>query len=767
VESVFTFLFKYRFLLYSQGSVELQPPVALWFLLALAVAALALVAWSYRRPLAKAGAGDRLALALLRAGALAVLFICLLKPTLVLSMAVAQQNYLGILIDDSRSMRIADEGTVERAEAVRSLLGAPDAALLKSLESRFQLRFYRFSDLAERTAGVVDMAFDGSRTAIAPALRHVHDDLGAVPLSGIVLVTDGADAGEAYTGGVSPLSESLLTLRAAGVPVFPVGVGRPAYDRDIELSRVTAPREALKGTSLVVDLLIAQTGFSGRKITVLVEDDGRIIGSEEVELPRAGEPTPVRVQFTPEDAGPRRIRFRVPPQDGERVLENNQQEALIHVREAREKILYFEGEPRFEVAFLRRAVAADSGLQVVVLQRTADSKYMRLDVDSAGELFSGFPSTREELFTYRGLILGSVEASHFSHEQLRMIAEFVSERGGGLLMLGGRHAFAEGGYAGTPVADVLPVMLDPRHARDTTFFDTLRVTLTRAGAAQPALRIADDEAQSGQRWASLPAPTTYNRVGSLKPGAVALLTGSGRRVASASPVLAWQRYGRGNAFALPVQDTWIWQMHADMPVEDQTHELFWRQLLRWLVSGVPEAIVVAVAADHVAPGDLVRISAEVSDERFAKVSGDRVVARVLGPDGVEQEVPLDWSVGRAGEYRGSFTAGDRGLYSIHVSAQRGQSDVQARPIHVYADDPRDEYYGSQMREPLLRRIASETGGRFYTTASIGSLAEDIAYTGRGITVREEKDLWDAPVLFLLLILLLGGEWVYRRLRGLA
>jgi hypothetical protein len=767
VESVFTFLFKYRPLLYTQGSVELQPPLAVWLLLAAAAAALGLVIWSYRRPLAKARPVDRMALALLRAGALAVLFTCLLKPTLVLSTAVAQQNYLGILVDDSRSMRIADEGTAERAEAVRSLLGSPDAALLKSLEARFQLRFYRFSDVVERTAGVADMAFDGTRTAIAPALQHVRDDLGAVPLSGIVLVTDGADAGESYSGGVSPLAESLLTLRAAGVPVFPVGVGSRSYDRDIELSRVTAPREALKGTSLVVDLLIAQTGFSGRKITVLVEDDGRIIGSEEVELPRAGEPTPVRVQFTPEDAGARRIRFRVPVQDGERVLENNQQEALIHVREAREKILYFEGEPRFEVAFLRRAVAADSGLQVVVLQRTADSKYMRLDVDSAGELFSGFPSTREELFTYRGLILGSVEASHFSHEQLRMIAEFVSERGGGLLMLGGRHAFAEGGYAGTPVADVLPVMLDPRHARDTTFFDTLRVTLTRAGAAQPALRMANDPGQSEQRWAALPAPTTYNRVGSLKPGAVALLTGSGRRVAGASPVLAWQRYGRGNAFALPVQDTWIWQMHADMPVEDQTHELFWRQLLRWLVSGVPEAIVPTVAADHVAPGDLVRISAEVSDERFAKVSGDRVVARVVGPDGAETDVPLDWSVGRAGEYRGSFAAGSRGLYSIHVSALRGAAAVQARPIHVFAEEPRDEFYGSEMREPLLRRIAAETGGRFYTTANVGSLAEDIAYTGRGITVREEKDLWDAPVLFLLLVLLLGGEWVYRRLRGLA
>jgi hypothetical protein len=768
VEAVFTFLFKYRPLLYEQGSIVLQPPVAVPVLLVAAAAAAGLVAWSYLRPLGRAGRVDRLALTLLRAAALAVLFLCLLRPTLVLARAVAQQNWVAVVIDDSRSMQITDEGSAARADVVRTLLAAPDAALRRALEERFQLRFFRFSEQAERVAGMDDMRFDGGRTAIAPALRHAAEDLGAVPLSGIILVTDGADIGELLNGGgVSPLTESLLSLRAAGVPVFPVGVGSESYDRDIELSRVSAPREALRGTSLVVDLVIAQTGFSGRTITVLVEDDGRIIGSEQVELPRAGEPTPVRVQFTPEDVGARRIRFRVPAQDGERVLENNRQDALIHVKAGREKILYFEGEPRFEVAFLRRAIAADSALQVVVLQRTADGKYMRLDVDSAGELFSGFPSTREELFTYRGLILGSVEASHFTHEQLRMIGDFVSERGGGLLMLGGRHAFAEGGYAGTPVADVLPVALDPRHSRDTTFFDTLSLTLTRTGAAQPALRIAADGRESERRWRELPSPTTYNRVGPLKPGAVALLTGSGRRSGDAAPVLAWQRFGRGQAFALPVQDTWIWQMHTDIPVDDETHERFWRQLLRWLVSGAPEAVVASAAADYVAPGDQVRITAEVSDARYFRVSDSRVSATVTAPDGSIADVPLNWSVGSEGEYRGSFPAVTGGLYTVQVRASHGERETDARPVYVYADEPRDEYYGSQMRAPLLRRIAAETGGRFYNTASVASLADDISYTGRGVTVREERDLWDAPAFFLLLVLLLGGEWGYRRLRGLA
>ena len=768
MESVFEFLFKYRPFLYEQGRLIVQPPVPAGVLLAIALVAVVLVLVTYLRPLGKARARDRIALGALRAAALAVIIICLMRPALLLSSAVPEQNYLGILIDDSRSMRIADDGRTTRAQFVDTSFAQPDAELLRALEARFQLRFFRFSEQAERITTTSELTYDGRRTAIAPALQRVREELGAVPLSGVVMITDGADGGaDLDDSRGSPLAESLLALRAAGIPVFPIGVGSESYDRDVELSRVSAPREALKNASLAVDVVVSQTGFTGDAVTILVEDEGRIVGTEEVELPRAGEPTPVRVHFTASEPGTRRFRFRVAARPGERVLENNEQDVIIHVRNEREKILYFEGEPRYEVAFLRRAVAADSNLQVVTLQRTADNKFMRLAVDSAGELALGFPSTREELFTYRALILGSIEASYFSHEQLRMIAEFVSERGGSLIMIGGRHAFAEGGYAGTPVAEALPVVLDPRFSRDTTFFDTIKVALTRDGAAQPALRVAADARASAERWRTLPHATSYNRVGALKPGATALLKGSGRRSGEDRPVLAWQRYGRGQAFSLALQDTWIWQMHRDVPLEDMTHELFWRQLLRWAVASVPERLVASAVNDHVAPGDPVRLVAEVSNARFSRINDSRVSARVVTPSGEEVDVPLDWTAGTEGEYRGSFIAADAGVYTVHVAADGAGSTFAARPVYVSAEEPRDEYYGSQMRAPLLRRIADETGGRFYTASSVGSLAEDITYTGRGNTIEEEKELWDAPIFFLLLVALLGAEWAYRRARGLA
>jgi hypothetical protein len=252
----------------------------------------------------------------------------------------------------------------------------------------------------------------------------------------------------------------------------------------------------------------------------------------------------------------------------------------------------------------------------------------------------------------------------------------------------------------------------------------------------------------------------------VKPGATVLLSGTDEKRAT-QPVLAFQRYGRGKALAFTALDSWRWQMHASIPLADMTHENFWRQLLRWLVSGVPQPVVASVAADHVAPGDPIRITADVSDERFARVNDGRVRARVTAPDGTETEVPLSWTVGRDGEYHGSVPASGPGLHVIHVEAERDGRTLTANPVFAYADQRRDEYFGSQMRASLLRRIADETGGRFYTASNADALAEDITYAGRGATVREERDLWDMPVLFLALVGLLGAEWVYRRVRGLA
>jgi uncharacterized membrane protein len=531
----------------------------------------------------------------------------------------------------------------------------------------------------------------------------------------------------------------------------------------VQVTRVETPRAALKGTSLVVNVVLTQNGYSGATVPLNVEDEGRIVGTQEVTLPPEGESTTVRVRFTASDAGPRTFRFHVPTQANEQVTQNNAREALVEVSDRKEKILYYEGEPRYEAKFILRAVEDDKNLQVVLLQRTAENKYYRRNVEGPDEVTDGFPKTRDELFAYRALILGSVEAASFTPDQLRMIADFVGKRGGGLLMLGGRRSFEEGGWGGTPVGEVLPVVLPASPTKN--HFSELNVRPTKSGAVSPVTQIAGDEDASAKRWNDLPPVTTVNPVHDVKPGATVLLSALDNKRQD-QIVLASQRYGRGKALALPIQDSWLWRMNAKIPVTDTTYATFWRRLVRWMVDDVPDKVMLTLTQDRVDPGQPMKLTAEVLDKEFSGINDAHVTARVTGPTGKTNDVPLEWTVEHDGEYRSSVVPEEEGLYTIHLTASRDGKELGTDTAYVRASSADNEYFDATMRAPLLRRIAEETGGRFYTASNVASLPEAISYSGRGVTVVEERDLWDMPAILLLLIALTGAEWAYRRARGL-
>jgi uncharacterized membrane protein len=755
-DSLFAFFFKYSPYVFEQGDFRLAASSPVYVAVAVAaIAALATVV-TYRRAPGDASTLDRAVLIALRLCLVALVLFCLFRPVLILRAAVPQQNFLGILLDDSRSMRVSDHDGKPRGEFVAQTFG-PESPIMKALSSRYAVRVFRFASATDRVSAARDLSFDGTQTKLGEALERAKDEFSGLPLAGLVMVTDGADTEE------SSIQESLLGLRASQIPVFTVGVGKEALGRDIQISRVSTPARVLKGTNLSVDVIVSQNGFRGTTVPLNVEDSGRILSSQQVALTNDGEPTTVKVHFTANEAGARTIRFRIPNQEGEEIAQNNAREVLLDVLDRKEKILFFDGEPHFEVKFIRRAVADDPNLQLVLLQRTTETKFFRVMVDSGDELAAGFPKTRDELFSYRGLILGSIEASAFTGDQLRMISDFADRRGGGLMMIGGRRAFAEGGYAGTPVAEALPVVLESKQP-DTTM--RLQVSPTRTGQSHAVTQIEKTEQASLKRWNELPAVISVNPIRQIKPGATALLRGvdeSGREAIA----LAYQRYGRGKTLAFPVYDSWTWQMDAKIAVEDMTHETYWRQLMRWLVDGVPDPVELTSSPDQVEPGEPVTLIAEVSDPSFLEVNDAGVSAHVTGPKGAVFDVPLQWTGERNGEYRGTFTPAENGMYEARVDATRAGASLGANVGHVRVAPSDSEYFDAAMRSPLLRRISEETGGVHYTPQTISSLPDDVKYTGRGVTTVEERDLWDMPIVLFLLLSTMLAEWSYRRIRHLA
>jgi uncharacterized membrane protein len=761
VDGLIELLFKYRPVVFERGHVVFGASGAARIVaIALGIAAVIAVA-SYTRARVRGTRADRAILGTMRALILALLLLALLDPALLVASAVPQRNVVGVLVDDSRSMQVPDVDGRTRADVVRSLLGSENGTLTRALAERFIVRVFRTTGEGGQITDVGDLSFDGSSTRLAPALEGTRQELEGIPLAGLVLVSDGADNGSAGT-----LDETLRSLRARGVSVSTIGVGQERFAKDIEISRVDAPRTVLQGAALIVNVDVAQRGFGGRTVPLVVEDSGRIVGTQDVTLPPDGDVTTVRVRIPAATPGARLFTVRIAPQPGEMVTENNSQTALVAVRDARARILYVEGEPRFDVKFLHMAVDDDRNLQLVTLVRTAKDRFFRMSIDDSLELVTGFPKTREELFAYRGIVLGSIEASAFTLDQLRMIADFVSERGGGLLMLGGRKAFAEGGYAGTPVADVLPVAL-PSADEGKPVFHEVKVALTPAGAIHPATQIAAGDSASAARWKSMPVVTTVNRIPRAKPGATTLLTGSAPDGGDRTVVMAYQRYGRGKAIAFPIQDSWLWQMDASMPVGDPTYRTFWQQTLRWLVSDVPERATVAMATDHAGVNEPLPLNAEVLDRGYHGVNGVSATATIIAPSGAEQQIPLGWSGARDGQYQGALTPTERGVYRVRVTALSAADTIASDTAFVSVIDPTVESFGAEQHAALLKRIAEETSGHYYTTAQAANVANDLVYSNSGNTVVQRLDLWDMPIVFVVLLALAGGEWAYRRSRGLA
>ena len=130
------------------------------------------------------------------------------------------------------------------------------------------------------------------------------------------------------------------------------------------------------------------------------------------------------------------------------------------------------------------------------------------------------------------------------------------------------------------------------------------------------------------------------------------------------------------------------------------------------------------------------------------------------------ELPVEWTVERDGEYAVDFRPSELGDYEIELIAERDGTSLGSDLTYLHTAPSDAEFYSSGRRSSLLQRIANETGGQFYTPETVGTLPEDITITGAGVTLVEEHDLWDMPILFITMLLLMGAEWGYRRVRGL-
>lgn len=763
MDQLIQFFFKHNWSTFAKGRLGFANRPS-WVWLALGAVALGLLIYFlYVRPGYRINSKSKFGLIALRATLLALLLILLMRPVIVVPSIIPKSSSVAVIVDDSRSMRLNDENGRSRIDATKEIL-APNHQFARGLDEKFKVSLYGFSAGASKIKDASELKAEGAVTDIVNALRGAVNDQSASSLSAIVLLSDGG------TNTSRDLGAELRELRAKNIPVFTVGVGAASRFKDAEMSRVTTPRRVLAGSAVIADALVRLSGYGSSKVIVAISEDGRALKTQTLDV-KGGEAETLTVEFTPSSPGAHRYTFEIKPLDGEMTVENNAQDTLIEVTNDHPKVLYIEGEPRWEYGFMRKALAKnEKNLILVSSLRSAESKFYRQGVESGGELTTGFPTTDEELFGYQGVVIGSVEANFFSYDQLKNIEQFAARRGGGVLMLGGARSFDAGKYANTPIADLSPLYLnDQVEEYETQVASNFKASLTPRGRAHAVTRLNEDRALSAKAWEEAPPISIPELLTSAKPGATVILEASAINDRNrTAPLLVEERYGRGRSMALTANDTWRWRM--ELPSQNNSHETFWRQLLRYLVSATPRQYEVAAERDVYTKGDMVVLRGEVSDKKFNPITDAQVVARVTKPSGATAEIPLKvtrLATGSGADYRNEFTPDENGLHKIEMIARRGATTLgEAQSTFMITDRTR-EFHDAAQNVELLKRAAAETGGKYFPLGAAGELLDEITMLEGKNSERVSKDLWDMPINFILLIGLAGAEWFLRKRKGLA
>jgi len=759
---MFQLLFKYPLPVFTKGRYVLLSAWPGWLLLVLVVivsGGLALLIQHRSREAAPKLRGWRAwAIWSMQSGTLALFLLLLWQPAVTIGELSSQQNIIAVVVDDSRSMAIADANGASRESAA---LGALNGGVLAGLEKRFQVRIYRIDRDLHRVDRTQIIQPGGPATHFDDGLKQLLADTSDLPLGAVVLMSDGSQNSAALGGeGIGP--DTLQALHNRRLPVHTVGFGREELAHDVEIEDVGVAEKAFAGTRVAATVTLTQHGYVGQKGKITVRDGNKMLAAQEISF---GPDTRVQVEtlfFPAGAAGAKNISFTVQPLAGEENLANNSLARPLLVSETRRRILYVEGEPRWEFKFIRRAEDDDPSVQVVSMLRTSENKIYRQGIANPDELANGFPVRAEDLFGYEGIIIGSVDADYFTPLQQELLREYVDRRGGGVLFLGGRSSLSDGGWSASSLNELLPTFLPP--GRNNFHRNPATAELTSAGVESPITRLLDDPQKNAERWRKLTYLADYEDPGAPKPGATVLASmNAGRRKL---PLLITQNYGHGRTAVLATGGTWRWQMSEALG--DPSHDTFWRQLLRWLVAETPGQVTASLPARILMDEGRVQLTALVHDRQFQPAAGAHVTAHVLGPEGVNAFVDLSPSQETPGAYQADWTAEKPGAYLAEITAESGGGQKQELGRDLVAFQREDgvaENFHTQQNRRLLEQLASETGARYWKPGDLKNLPRDISYSDAGISVRNTKELWDMPVVFALLIGMPAGEWLLRRKWG--
>ena len=807
-----------RFLLYFLAPGEKLPPGTTqfslgydglslgWAFFAL-VLLIAAVAWSYRAYAPELSRPMRLGLVILRSLLLGLLLLLLVRPVLLITIEESVRRPLLVLLDTSQSMGLVDHretgDDVARAALAKGLL-APAGGLKQSLAngkvddlkqlSRQQMLetlaansqmnlwprlyanadvvFYGFGrkltelgEFAPRDGSKLttddSVAFfhtvhdDDNLTALGDGLRDLLNDQRGQPISGVLVITDGAN-----NSGSSPI-EAAAMAKQDGVPLFLYGVGITT-PQDIMVTELSGPQASNVKEKVDLTVHIRAQSMIGHKATVQLKANGKVVDEKPVEF-RADGDQEMTLGYTPDEMGEVDLEASIPPLPEEAVKTNNSAATRLRIVDNKIKVLLVEEEPRWDYQYLLTMLQRDRriNLKVVLLKGDPD-----LGSEPDSPFLPKLPDDKETLDINDLIIIGDVDPGDLGDTRMKLISDWVDKSAGGLIFMAGPK-FDPNAFQGTPLEVLLPVETEGKAA--DRYADPVQLKLTPAGETSSMLMLSPNPQENAAIWNGFPGVHWTAWVGKARPGAQVLLTDPTPARATASgpmPVMALQSYGLGQSLYIGFNETYRWRAHEG----EKYYTHIWGQILQALSTqrNADSSALTQLKTDrsHYLTGDRVQISGRIFKSGLEPLTDPEVPGTITvkaaaepghpAPGEQTSELRLEAVPDRPGEYQGKMTATSAGSYSF--STVRDPKAV----LKFEVTDPKIELSDIAMNEKLLRAMAATSDGQFFREEDLNSLPDQVAAKSTGSVTFKKIPLVFSPWLLALIILVACAEWLWRR-----
>jgi len=722
------------------SELTLSTTGSVWLLVLLLLGAIGLSYFVYRRTVPPVSTAVRTFLTFLRAGAVMLILLILFEPILGISRRREEKPVVAVLVDDSASMSLTDQ-KVERPKVVKDLLAAD---FFTEQADGYDKIFYPFSyELFDEMSPPADsLGFTGDGTDIRRALEEVQTRLSEQYFTAVVLLTDGANT----------LGENPARLASNyGLPIYPIAIGDPAEQSDILISNYSANEIAYAGTAIPTDIFVKSTGFAGKKVSVTLTKDGQVVDSKVVILSGDGLEQKVRLQFTPKEAGLFKYEVKIPNLKGELTSNNNSKSFFVKVLKSKLKILLVAGGPGPDLKFLKSALEADENIETQTIVEKTQGRFY----NQTAQL------TADQMTNFDCLILIDYPRKTSKRAFLTQIKGALA-KGKSLLYIFGKNVHLQKLW---DLSDFIPLAAKPRQARERLVY----LNISPLGTQHPIFRLSEDELENREKWHELPPIFTNLSSVSTHPKAQSLAAIDLQRSTGAPhgsvPLIVAHSAGKRKSLVILAYGLWRWDLLMwGVGQTNESYRKFIQNTVRWLTT-IEDSKLVRVTANKeiYRSGEEVKFTAQVYFEDYQPVDGAEVSVQLTSAKG-SQDLSLK-SIGE-GRYEGRFQVLEGGDYRF-----TGTAHLQGRVLgrdsgKFFVEEFSLEYQNTRMNEDLLKRIAAESGGAYFTADDYSGLAEKLTFPEKYMVIKSEIEIWNKAPLLIACLVLLTVEWFVRKRKGM-